>query len=102
MPTNNTEKTVATVGIILILILGIYIAAQYEKPIVPPTPNVVVAPIQNQLSSTVIPPLIVVSEKKHHVYNPSPSVPCAIGISDHCSAVFTVNGKRTDYSDYSE
>jgi hypothetical protein len=99
MPTTKTQKTTASIGIVLILSLGIFIASRYEKPKTPVAP-VVPAPIQAPCTSStcIIPSLIVVPEKKH-VYNPSPSVDCNIGKSENCSAVFTVNGKRTDYSE---
>ena len=101
MSTNNVQKTTAYIGIVLILSLGIFITAQYEKPNVS-----IVVPIQQQLTSVYIPamPVKVVvtcsghacSSQKHH-YNPSPNIPCNIGKDARCSAVFTVNGKRTDY-----
>jgi len=98
MTTTKTQKATALIGIVLILSLGIFFTAQYEKPNTPVVP--VTVPVQQPCtsSSCILPSRIVVLEKKH-VYNPSPSVPCNIGKDKRCSAVFTVNGKRTDYSE---
>jgi hypothetical protein len=100
MSVNKTQKATATIGLALVASLGIFFAVQYKSPDVPVKPIPVHVPIQKQCTSAtcIIPSLIIVPEKKH-VYNPSPSVPCDIGKSDRCSAVFTVNGKRTDYSE---
>ena len=93
--TTKTQKATASIGIVLILSLGIFIAAQYEKPYVPVVH--VFVPVQSQTTST-----STFTLQKKHVYNPSPSVPCNIGKDKRCSAVFTVNGKRTDYSEQSK
>ena len=92
----TTHKTIATVGIILILSLGIFLSTKYEKPNAK-----VVVPVQSKTTSVSVISKIsctgnACSSQKHH-YNPSPSVPCNIGKNKSCSAVFTVNGKRTDY-----
>ena len=99
----KTQKITAILGIILILILAIFLATRYESPNI----KVVTHTISNKFSiytsnsCKIIVPYIGkgnYTSQKHH-YNPSPNIPCDVGKDKNCSAVFTINGKRTEYSE---